>query len=711
MPKLLRIYIYTIFAIGLTAALFLFPDFRYGVWLEIAVLAVLAGLLEIYTVELPNGTVFAGGSIITFGVLFCYGLPEAMAVEIITALTTSVMIHRVKPMHVLFNVGQYAISLAAAGFVFVRLGGVKGEIGWEELPVAVIAVMTYFATNLSMLSVILATLQRKNYFTLWIESAKDVLLGFAVVLILSYRLMLIYNPQTMTQFWVETVFIFIFFVALRYAFGMFIRLRKTYLNSMESLTHLAEDQLSTGAGHAARTGRLARRIAEHLKLPQEEIDAIHYAALLHDIGKSQLHRKLFQKKGPLTLEEEDEYRTHAEIGADMIKDISGLAKAAEFVRYHHERWDGGGFPEGKRGEDIPLGARIIAAANNYDQIVSRNAAGEAADRYRSLASNALDPRLVEIVQSIADFAPASESTYLESAMEEKRLLENVMMTQARTKFYESALLEKFGATVIATYDGTYRDGQGMVVSIPCEDSIDALVQRALEQQIRVREYVEDPDSGKVYDIYCVPAGRQVHLMLFDVSNILEYEKVQEERIRKLYKDVIFSVTQGKLLLAEESELSVYYQMELLGEGQIRTKSDIGQCRALVQSILDELPFELAQKTKYDILLSTSETATNVLKHATEGRIFVYMDKHTLRIVVKDSGSGIDLAELPRTTLMAGYSTKLSMGHGFSLLLKFNDRIIVNTGPKGTTVILENALTAVPSEVAEAPTFQREGLGL
>ncbi|HZG88339.1 HD domain-containing phosphohydrolase [Paenibacillus sp.] len=694
MPKLLQVYIYTVFALGMTGLVLIIPGIEQRHLLEIAALAALAGLLEIYMVELPNGTVFGGGSIITFGVLFSYGVPEALAVEVITALVISILVHKVELKHVLFNVGQYTISLAAASLVLVRLEGVEGEFGWHEIPVGLAVISTYFVVSLGLLFIILATLKKKNYFAVWRDSFKDILISYTVTIIFSFRLAMIYDQSNQTQFWVETIFLFVFFFALRHAFGMFIRLRKTYLRSLESLMHLNEDKLSTGAGHATRTGRLARQIAERLKLPQEEVDAIHYAALLHDIGKGQINSKIFQKKGPMTLEEEKEYRKHPEFGAEMIKDISGLAKAAEYIRYHHERWDGGGFPEGKKNEDIPLGARIIAAANEYDHIVYGKKGGDPAVLYQALSSNVLDPKLVDIVRTIADFLPAPESEYLESAIQEKRLLENVMMTQARTKFYESALLEKFGAAVIATYDGTYRDGQGTIASMPCQSQVDLLVRRASEQQIRIREYVEDPVSGKVYDIYCVPAGEQVHLMVFDVSNILEYEKVQEERIKKLYQDVIFSVTHGKLLLAEEAELESYYGVKLLGEAPIRSKSDIAKCRALVQSILDELPYEVPQKTKYDILLSTSETATNVLKHATEGQLSVYIDKHMLRIIVKDGGSGIDLSELPKTTLMAGYSTKLSMGHGFSLLLKLNDRIVLNTGPKGTTVVLEIGLSAV-----------------
>jgi anti-sigma regulatory factor (Ser/Thr protein kinase) len=93
----------------------------------------------------------------------------------------------------------------------------------------------------------------------------------------------------------------------------------------------------------------------------------------------------------------------------------------------------------------------------------------------------------------------------------------------------------------------------------------------------------------------------------------------------------------------------------------------------------------------DLTLCASEAATNALKHAGGGRVSLDYEGETVRVRVADQGSGIDQLQLPRATLLKGYSTRASMGLGFTLMHELADRLYLNTGPHGTTVILEMAL--------------------
>ncbi|HHW04191.1 MAG TPA: ATP-binding protein [Thermoanaerobacterales bacterium] len=223
------------------------------------------------------------------------------------------------------------------------------------------------------------------------------------------------------------------------------------------------------------------------------------------------------------------------------------------------------------------------------------------------------------------------------------------------------------------------------------------MEKARRQQSGVREILEEAQSGKIYDVYCVPSGDQVSVIFFDVTDILEYEKRQEERVRNLYREVIYSVTQGKLLLVEQKEIELLKTGVYISSHPILTKTDVASCRRQVQEVLESRP--LPSKVRYNILLGTSEAVTNVLKHATEGQMSLYMVGDHLRIFVSDNGSGIDLSELPRTTLMAGYSTKHSAGWGFYLLLKVMDRIVLSTSSQGTTIMLEINLVDAPEKAA------------
>jgi putative nucleotidyltransferase with HDIG domain len=687
MPLSLRVYIYTVIVLGMTTLAFFMQNINFSFIVTILCIGIVAGLFEKYTVELPNGTIFTGAAAFPLVTMLFYGIAEAIIIIIISSITCFLLLNMYNRQIVkeLYNISQYTLCVVFAGFTYVLLGGAVGAFTIADFPRLLVTIAVYNLINLSLLSVIMSTLKQKKYFPTLLEMIQDVIFVYIVTLLLTSRLALIFDPEDQSQFWIEIIFILILFLGLRYAFGLFISLRKTYLTSMESLTHLTENKLTISEGHSTRVGRIARQLAEEMKLSQVEIDNIHYAALFHDVGKGLLEETLFRKRGPLTVEEEKEYENHVEIGADMVREIAGLEKAAEYVRYHHEKWDGSGFPYGRKGEEIPLGARIIAVANEYDHMVSNGNIKEPASEFLQLAHRKFDPQIVELLLGFATFKKDEQTTNPEAVIEEK-LIEKIVVSKARNKFYKSKLLENFGASLIVTYDGIFSDEQGKEITVPCEEEVLSLVDKAKNQKGRVREFIEESETGKVFDIYCVPFDQQVKIMFFDVSHFLDYEKNQEERVKAMYREVIYSVTQGKLLLIDDHEISDFYQSKLVSEATIKNKTDVAHCRAQIQKVLEDIV--LPEKLKFNLLLCTSEATTNVLKHSTEGQMKVYRHNGVLRIIVKDNGSGIKLSDIPKSTLLSGYSSKVSMGKGFTLLLKLMDRVIMNTGPTGTTVVLE-----------------------
>jgi len=123
-------------------------------------------------------------------------------------------------------------------------------------------------------------------------------------------------------------------------------------------------------GHSERVTKIALFLALELGLDVEERENILKASLLHDIGKIALPDYLLLKPGPLTPDEWDAMKKHPVIGERMLLAIKGALSYAKLVRHHHERWDGEGYPDGLKGEEIPLGARIIAIADGLDAMSS-----------------------------------------------------------------------------------------------------------------------------------------------------------------------------------------------------------------------------------------------------------------------------------------------------------------------------------------------------
>ena len=139
---------------------------------------------------------------------------------------------------------------------------------------------------------------------------------------------------------------------------------------IEALARAMTDRDKSTHQHAQRVQRYAVALAGQVCLDDDRmIAAIDAASLVHDIGKLGIADRLLQKPGPLTAEEYDRVKQHAVIGADLLTAVA-LPGLALIVRHHHENWDGTGYPDGLRGEAIPLGARVLSIADCYDALTS-----------------------------------------------------------------------------------------------------------------------------------------------------------------------------------------------------------------------------------------------------------------------------------------------------------------------------------------------------
>jgi putative nucleotidyltransferase with HDIG domain len=147
--------------------------------------------------------------------------------------------------------------------------------------------------------------------------------------------------------------------------------------------------------HALQVARLSWLVGRELGLNEEELEWLVHGALLHDLGKLAVADSILEKLGPLTEEEWKVVKRHPEVGARMIEPLESLRKALPVIRHHHERPDGSGYPDGLEGEEIPLGARIVAVVDAYDVMLRRPYRPE---RYGSRSSPA------EALQELSDEA-------------------------------------------------------------------------------------------------------------------------------------------------------------------------------------------------------------------------------------------------------------------------------------------------------------------
>jgi putative methionine-R-sulfoxide reductase with GAF domain len=150
-------------------------------------------------------------------------------------------------------------------------------------------------------------------------------------------------------------------------------LQDSYKSTVKALVSLSDAKEITGGGHSRRVARYALMGATKLSLPEEEKRNIEYAAILHDIGKLAISDSILNKSGTLTHEEWRILRSHPQISFNLLKEIPFLIEASQLILYHHERYDGMGYPYGLKGEAIPLGARLIAVADAFDNMTTKHA--------------------------------------------------------------------------------------------------------------------------------------------------------------------------------------------------------------------------------------------------------------------------------------------------------------------------------------------------
>ncbi len=182
---------------------------------------------------------------------------------------------------------------------------------------------------------------------------------------------------------------------------MLAQLRKSYRDSLSALAVAIEARDHLTRDHVERVSAYALAMGKELGWGEEKLEALEFAAILHDIGKIEIREETLTKPGPLTPEEWQEMRLHPEVGARMIEAIPYLAHAAPIILHHHERWDGSGYPHGLKGEEIPEEARLLAVVDTFDAMTSdrpyhpAHSPERAKGEILSLSGRQFDARMVE----------------------------------------------------------------------------------------------------------------------------------------------------------------------------------------------------------------------------------------------------------------------------------------------------------------------------
>jgi diguanylate cyclase (GGDEF)-like protein/putative nucleotidyltransferase with HDIG domain len=377
--------------------------------------AVLASSLKI---QLPgiDGTMSVNFLLILLSVLEL-NLPETLILGCTATLAQCLVGTRQKlvPIKIVFNVlSMMANAIVLSYFAYHDLQRVLGA---GTLPLLVITALVFFLANTIPVAVIISVTEGKPAHKVWGEchfwSFPFYMVGAAVVFavgVLGKHVGWQTSLLTLSLvYWVYRSYHL--YLAKLAAEKRQVEIEKRHaeevaalhLRTIESLALAIEAKDHTSHKHLQRVRVFAVEVAKELGYPEEEIEALRAAALLHDIGKLAIPEHIINKPGRLSPEEFEKMKIHTQVGAEILQRVAFPYPVAPIVRSHHERWDGTGYPDGLKGEQIPKGARVLAAVDCLDALASHRqyrgavSLDAAMEKVASMSGSAFEPSIVEIL--------------------------------------------------------------------------------------------------------------------------------------------------------------------------------------------------------------------------------------------------------------------------------------------------------------------------
>ncbi len=349
-------------------------------------------------------------------------LPAALIVAAASALV--ICTFRVSPpntpLQILFNLANAVNSTALAWYLYQAAFRFSGQ----TLPSLVVASTVYFIVNSISVAAVLATLQEKSLFGVWRHFFWPWPYYPVGALLASLTNYVEIHFGRFTAQMVLPLAYLIYCICRSYAGRLAERAKhasdmaELHLRTIETLALAIEAKDQNTHDHLCRVRVYASGIASRLKLSENETEALMAAALLHDIGKLAVPEYIINKPGKLTPDEFERMKIHPVVGAQILERVSFPYPVVPIVRSHHEQWNGGGYPDGLKGEEIPIGARILSAVDCFDALASDRpyrramSLADAAAYVQKFAGVQFDPEVVRILSE--DFEELERKARAES---------------------------------------------------------------------------------------------------------------------------------------------------------------------------------------------------------------------------------------------------------------------------------------------------------
>lgn len=363
-PRWLAPYVVAVVAAGLATIVATLPGLPQQQWTELALFIVVAALAEFWTVP----TTVQGSLSLSFAVIYAAAVLFGPCFAALTAGFGSIVADRIARrggvLKTTFNAGQLALAGALTGVAFEVLRADPHPSLTSNAPAYAVAAVAFVVLNATLSNTAIA-LHGRPFLHQWLRALRE---GGIFYLAMAPLGALAANAYEQSP-WALLYFPLLVWVIYK-GFRLFAHLRSDTDRALVVLANTIDQRDTYTYQHSVRVAGYVSQIAARLKLPADDIDLIVSAAHVHDLGKIAIDNRILFKEGLLTDEERRQVNLHPAAGAELAGQFSLYGEGADIIRHHHERWNGTGYPDGLVGEDIPLGARIIAVADVYDAMTS-----------------------------------------------------------------------------------------------------------------------------------------------------------------------------------------------------------------------------------------------------------------------------------------------------------------------------------------------------
>jgi len=339
------------------------------------IFVVLALLAELYATWVPTYKWTISSSIaICLAALFILGPFLAVLLVFISSLLSELFLRwnvrsserRPSVVSIAFNVSQLVVTVTIAGLLLPLFDRSSLQLAVPfDYALGIGCFLIYMVLNIAFVTGIVSLTERKPFLHSAFESSRQFFVQYLVLCVSALLLAVLRSIS------VWHVFLVLFPLTLVHvSFRGYVRLQTETRKTFERISRLLDERDHYTAVHSEQVAELAVRIAAEMELPQNEIENVAVAARVHDIGKIAVPDAILLKPGPLSDEEWATMKRHPVVSAELIEGLEIYDAVVDAVRHEHERWDGSGYPDGLVGEEIPLMARIIAAADIYNALTT-----------------------------------------------------------------------------------------------------------------------------------------------------------------------------------------------------------------------------------------------------------------------------------------------------------------------------------------------------